>query len=223
MPRPRPSWPSAIEAYAALADDWTHEALHAATLAVAEGAERKLGKAQAPIRVAVTGRRVGPPLFEALEVMGPERALDRLRAALRRADVTVTVPGPAPARERPPVGGTRGGGLSPVARSATATRVGPFRRIVQVAGVVLAVVVAYLAVTAVQVWLTGRRYEPRPAGAIVVMGAAQYNGVPSPDLAARLDQAVILWKAALRHPHHGDRLQGAGRPVHRGRGVGPVT
>ena len=54
----------------------------------------------------------------------------------------------------------------------------------------LAVVVAYLAVTAVQVWLTGRRYEPRPAGAIVVMGAAQYNGVPSPDLAARLDQAV---------------------------------
>jgi uncharacterized SAM-binding protein YcdF (DUF218 family) len=82
-----------------------------------------------------------------------------------------------------------------VARSATATRVGPFRRIVQVAGVVLAVVVAYLAVTAVQVWLTGRRYEPRAAGAIVVMGAAQYNGVPSPDLAARLDQAVILWKA----------------------------
>ncbi len=77
---------SAIEAYAALADHWTHEALHAATLAVAEGAERKLGKAQAPIRVAVTGRRVGPPLFEALEVMGPERALDRLRAALRRAD-----------------------------------------------------------------------------------------------------------------------------------------
>ena len=48
--------------------------------------------------------------------------------------------------------------------------------------------------TAVQVWLTGRRYEPRAAGAIVVMGAAQYNGVPSPDLAARLDQAVILWR-----------------------------
>ncbi len=76
---------AAIEAYAALADRWTHEALHAATLAVAEGAGRKLGKAQAPIRVAITGRRVGPPLFEALEVMGPERALDRLRAALRRA------------------------------------------------------------------------------------------------------------------------------------------
>jgi uncharacterized SAM-binding protein YcdF (DUF218 family) len=58
----------------------------------------------------------------------------------------------------------------------------------------LAVVVVYLLVTAVQVWLTSRRYEPRLAGAIVVMGAAQYNGVPSPDLAARLNQAAILWK-----------------------------
>ena len=54
----------------------------------------------------------------------------------------------------------------------------------------MAAVLIYLAVTAVQVWLTGRRYEPRSAGAIVVMGAAQYNGVPSPDLAARLDEAV---------------------------------
>ena len=64
------------------------DALHSATLAVAEGVGRKLGKAQAPIRVAVTGRRVGPPLFEALEVLGPERTLARLRAAreLAQAD-----------------------------------------------------------------------------------------------------------------------------------------
>ena len=60
--------------------------------------------------------------------------------------------------------------------------------------VVVAVMVAYVAVTAVQVWLTGRRYEPHRAGAIVVMGAAQYDGVPSPDLAARLDQAEDLWR-----------------------------
>ena len=38
-----------------------------------------------PIRVAVTGRRVGPPLFEALEALGPERTLDRLRSAVDRA------------------------------------------------------------------------------------------------------------------------------------------
>jgi glutamyl-tRNA synthetase len=45
---------------------------------------RKLGKAQAPIRVAITGRRVGPPLFEALEVLGPEKVLARLGSALER-------------------------------------------------------------------------------------------------------------------------------------------
>ena len=36
---------------------------------VGEGLGLKLGKAQAPVRVAVTGRTVGPPLFEALEVL----------------------------------------------------------------------------------------------------------------------------------------------------------
>jgi uncharacterized SAM-binding protein YcdF (DUF218 family) len=61
---------------------------------------------------------------------------------------------------------------------------------------VLAVVV-YFAVTLVQVWLTSRHYEARPAQAIVVMGAAQYDGVPSPDLRARLDEAVLLF-------HQGD-------------------
>ena len=39
----------------------------------------KLGKAQAPVRVAVTGRTVGPPLFESLEVMGRDETLRRLR------------------------------------------------------------------------------------------------------------------------------------------------
>ena len=44
----------------------------------------KLGKAQAPIRVAVTGRTVGPPLFEALEVLGVERTMQRVRDALSK-------------------------------------------------------------------------------------------------------------------------------------------
>jgi uncharacterized SAM-binding protein YcdF (DUF218 family) len=68
------------------------------------------------------------------------------------------------------------------------------RILVKIALVVVAAVVAYLVVTAVQVWLTGRRYEPHPAGAIVVMGAAQYDGAPSPDLASRLEQAERLWR-----------------------------
>jgi glutamyl-tRNA synthetase len=45
---------------------------------------QKLGKAQAPVRVAVTGRTVGPPLFESLEVMGRDETLRRLRSALAR-------------------------------------------------------------------------------------------------------------------------------------------
>ena len=61
-------------------------------------------------------------------------------------------------------------------------------------GLLVTVIVVYFAVTAVQVWLTSRRYDPHPAGAIVVMGAAQYDGVPSPDLTARLDQALALWR-----------------------------
>ena len=77
---------AATDAYEALRAGWTADALHAATLAVGEGVGRKLGKAQAPIRVAVTGRRVGPPLFESLEVLGPERTLARLGAALARLD-----------------------------------------------------------------------------------------------------------------------------------------
>ncbi|MBX6767761.1 MAG: glutamate--tRNA ligase [Actinomadura rubrobrunea] len=44
----------------------------------------KLGKAQAPVRVAVTGRTVGLPLFESLEVLGRERTLARIAAARAR-------------------------------------------------------------------------------------------------------------------------------------------
>ncbi len=64
--------------------EWRAQAIRQATLGVAEAAGRKLGKAQAPIRVAVTGRTVGPPLFESLEVLGRERTLGRLRAARGR-------------------------------------------------------------------------------------------------------------------------------------------
>jgi uncharacterized SAM-binding protein YcdF (DUF218 family) len=67
------------------------------------------------------------------------------------------------------------------------------RLCLRIVGLVIAVVIVYFGVTAVQVWLTSLRYEPHPAGAIVVMGAAQYDGVPSPDLQARLNEARILW------------------------------
>ncbi|MFG2167698.1 glutamate--tRNA ligase [Micromonospora chersina] len=71
---------AAIAAFEAL-ESWDAESLKSTLEAV--GAERglKLGKAQAPVRVAVTGRTVGLPLFESLEVLGRDRTLTRLRAA----------------------------------------------------------------------------------------------------------------------------------------------
>jgi glutamyl-tRNA synthetase len=72
-----------IEAYEDLA--WTADALKTTLEAAMEPYGIKLGKAQAPVRVAVTGRSVGPPLFESLEVLGREETLRRLRAAAERA------------------------------------------------------------------------------------------------------------------------------------------
>jgi glutamyl-tRNA synthetase len=45
-----------------------------------------LRKSQAPIRCAVTGTLVGPPLFESMALLGREAVLERLRGALVRAD-----------------------------------------------------------------------------------------------------------------------------------------
>ena len=55
----------------------------------------------------------------------------------------------------------------------------------------------YLAVTLAQVWLASRRDDARQAEAIVVFGAAQYNGRPSPVLQARLDHAASLYEDDL--------------------------
>ncbi|MEX2974727.1 glutamate--tRNA ligase [Streptomyces sp. C184] len=68
------------------AADWTAgpEPLKEAVLAAGEEHGLKLGKAQAPVRVAVTGRTVGLPLFESLEILGKERTLQRIDAALAK-------------------------------------------------------------------------------------------------------------------------------------------
>ena len=66
------------------------------------------------------------------------------------------------------------------------------------AGVVfVGLLVVYVAVTFVQVWMASRSDEARAAEAIIVLGAAQYDGEPSPVFAARLDHAADLYDQGL--------------------------
>ena len=71
------------------------------------------------------------------------------------------------------------------------------RWFLRIVGGLVAVVLVYFAVTFVQVWLTSRRDRARPAQAIVVLGAAQFDGRPSEVLRARLDHAVGLFRRKL--------------------------
>lgn len=74
---------------------------------------------------------------------------------------------------------------------------GPLRITRTLALVVLIGAVAYVGATFVEVWIASRRDEVRPVQAIVVLGAAQYNGRPSAVLRARLDHAAALWRAGV--------------------------
>jgi uncharacterized SAM-binding protein YcdF (DUF218 family) len=71
------------------------------------------------------------------------------------------------------------------------------------AGIVRSVVVAGLlvaaagGVAALRIWQHGSLDEERPADAIVVLGAAQYDGRPSPVFRARLDHAISLYQAGV--------------------------
>jgi glutamyl-tRNA synthetase len=64
--------------------EFTPDALKAVVEAVGEKHSLKLGKLQAPLRVAVTGRSVGPPLFEPIELLGREATLKRIDVALAK-------------------------------------------------------------------------------------------------------------------------------------------
>ncbi|MGA1506641.1 MAG: hypothetical protein ACO37V_08735, partial [Ilumatobacteraceae bacterium] len=59
-------------------------------------------------------------------------------------------------------------------------------RVLVVAMALIATMIAYYLFTLLQVWSTGRSDHDRPVDAVVVMGAAQYDGRPSPQLQARL-------------------------------------
>lgn len=68
-----------------------------------------------------------------------------------------------------------------------------FRLIRRAALLAVALLVVYFGVTFVQVWNASRSDHARKVQAIVVLGAAQYNGRPSAVLRARLDHAAALY------------------------------
>ena len=71
------------------------------------------------------------------------------------------------------------------------------RRALIAAAALVGVLAFYGLISLWQVWSTGRSDQARPVDAIVVLGAAQYDGRPSPQLAARLDQVIELWPQDL--------------------------
>ncbi len=71
------------------------------------------------------------------------------------------------------------------------------RRVLQSLGLTVLIAAVYFFVSLLQVWNTGRSADRQPVGAIVVLGAAQYDGRPSPQLQARLDHALELWNLDL--------------------------
>ena len=73
----------AAEAALADAEPWTAEAIEAALKhALLDELGLKPRPAFAPVRVAVTGRRVALPLYESIELLGRERTLARLEHAI---------------------------------------------------------------------------------------------------------------------------------------------
>ena len=71
------------------------------------------------------------------------------------------------------------------------------RRLVRSAALALAALTTFLALTGVRIVREGSLQELQPADAIVVFGAAEYAGRPSPVLRARLDHAFDLFRRGI--------------------------
>ena len=70
-------------------------------------------------------------------------------------------------------------------------------RFVRVVGLLLSIALVYGCINLAEVWWVGRSDQARAVDAIVVLGVAQYDGRPSPQLQARLDHVLTLWQEGL--------------------------
>lgn len=82
-PDAQPVLLAAREALVAISEWTTQNIEESLRVALVEGLELKPKVAFGPVRVAVTGRRVSPPLFESLEILGQERSLARITSAIK--------------------------------------------------------------------------------------------------------------------------------------------
>lgn len=73
------------------------------------------------------------------------------------------------------------------------------KRLLRLIAAAIVGAVLYFGFNLWQVWAVGRSDEARSVDAIVVLGAAQYDGRPSPQLVARLDHAIELWNDGRSH------------------------
>jgi len=72
---------------------------------------------------------------------------------------------------------------------------GPIKLLLRLLSLFLTVLVLYFAVTFVQIWWRGHEHSTASAQAILVFGTTEDNGKASPELMARLDQALSLYRA----------------------------
>jgi len=70
-------------------------------------------------------------------------------------------------------------------------------RFARVVGLLVTISLVYGCINVAQVWWVGKSDQARSVDAIVVLGVAQYDGRPSPQLQARLDHALALWQEGL--------------------------
>ncbi len=129
---------------------------------------------------------------ESRRSIGEERSMSGDVPAIDRPDPVIRstsswTANTAASADRTPVGGAR---PMPAPRPA---RRRWWPRVLQVAAAVFAMAACYFLFSLWQVWSAGNSDEARQVDAIVVMGAAQYDGRPSPQLEARLDHVIELW------------------------------
>lgn len=71
---------------------------------------------------------------------------------------------------------------------------GPIKLVLKILSALMTLIVIYFGVTFVQIWLRGHEHSSASAQAILVYGTTENNGTPSPELTARLNQALTLYR-----------------------------